>query len=546
MTTNFSRALGKQPGVQLNPTLDSSEGFARDAVEDQSFACVARLIRGPIDRAFAVSAANAKKVTGMPETVRKNPLNDAHTQLLEAVSIGAKRAVVSRLVGTDAKNRWIVVKKPTQTTEIYDLTFELSDDIPSDDFLFVIKHKGCFNDGIKLSLSAKENLNDSSAKIDATIATIKVMDRNNVVLDTFTASLDIENTDSEGKPDNLQSFIDNFSSDDYEVVLAQRAVIPVGCAAYGKDANGLQRVQTSAVLYPFTEGNVTSFTANQYQEAVKRLEDSDLDFAYLTTLGSSALTLCASLAQLAFKKNIIMGADIDGSLTPKQAIAWAKQLGVQSHLLFFNWSPIESQDPNGVSGRLKLGTSAYRIARMCQRNAAINALGFSRKQYPIAGRQYPLQRQGMKQIYKPDEDELSDLAAAGITPVIHQTFSSGSGYIFNDAITVSGKETSYMNLLNSVDIITTIERDISRIARELLLFLPMEEAIESGYRLIKDYLDNATTSKWLVSSQELGGASYQLRIQKNAQRPADVMNIDLKMHPEGCTRQVHISPEITR
>lgn len=546
MATNFSRALGKNPGVQLNPTLDSSEGFARDAVEDQSFACVARLMRGPIDRAFAVSAANAKKVTGMPESVRKNPLNDAHTQLLEAISIGAKRAVVSRLVGANAQNRWVVVKKPAQTTGTYNLVFELANDIPSSGFIFAIKHKGCFNDGIKLSLSAKEVLNDRNAPIDAKVATVTVMDRSNVVIDTFTASLDINNTDSEGKPEHLQSFIDNFSSDDYEIVLAEGATIPAGCAAYGKDANGLQRTQTSALLYPFTEGSVTSFTAQQYQAAVKRLEDSDLDFAYITTLGSSALTLCASLAQLAFKKNIILGADIDGNLTPKQAIAWVGQLGLRSHLLFLNWSPIESQDPNGVSGRLKLGTSAYRIARMCQRNAAINALGFSRKQYPIAGRQYPLQRQGMKQIYKPNEDELSDLAAAGITPVIHQTFSSGSGYVFNDAITAAGKETSYLNLLNSVDIVTTIERDISRLARELLLFLPMEEAIETAYRLIKDYLDNATTSKWLVSSQELGGASYQLRIQKNAQRPADVMNIDLKMHPEGCTRQVHISPEITR
>lgn len=546
MATAFSRALGKQPGVQLNPTLDSSEGFARDGVEDQSFGCVARLVRGPIDRAFAVSASNVKKVTGVPESVRKNPLNDAHTQLVEALAIGGKRAIVSRLVGTDARNRWVVVKKPAQTTGVYNLLFELSDSLPSNGFLFAIKHKGCFNDGIKLALSAKETLNAGGTRVDATVATLTIMDRSDVVIDQFTASLDVNNTDSEGKPDHLQSFIENFSSDDYEVMLAEGAVIPSGCAAYGKDDNGLQRKQISALLYPFTEGSVTSFTSQQYQSAVKQLEDSDLDFAYLTSLGSSATALCATLGQLAFKKNIICAVDIPGNLTPKQAIAWRNQLGLVSHLLVLNWSPIESQDPNGVSGRLVLGTGAYRIARMCQRNAATNALGFSRKQYPIAGRQYPLQRQGMKQIYKPNEDELSDLALAGITPVIHQTFSSGSGYIFNDAITAANKETSYLNLLNAVDVVTTIERDISRLAREMLLFFPMEEAIETANRLIKDYLDNATTSGWLVNSGELGGASYQLRIQKNKQRPADVMNIDLKMHPEGCTRQVHISPEITR
>ena len=42
MASNFTRSLGHEPGVQLNPTIDNSEGFAVDAVEDQTFAAVAR------------------------------------------------------------------------------------------------------------------------------------------------------------------------------------------------------------------------------------------------------------------------------------------------------------------------------------------------------------------------------------------------------------------------------------------------------------------------------------------------------------------------
>ncbi|MGX2973731.1 hypothetical protein ACWIUH_01420 [Ursidibacter arcticus] len=546
MATAFSRGLGFEPGVQLNPTIDSSEGFAVNAVEEQSFGCVARLVRGPIDRAFSVSKANARKITGQPEPIRKNELNNAHTQLLEAVNNGAKRAIVARLVGTDARNRWVVVKKPTQTQGTYNLVFELAEQIPSSDFIFAIKHKGCFNDGIKLAISAKETLSSTNSKVDATVATIKVLDKNNLEIDSFTASLDIESLDADGMPNSLQNFIANYASDDYEVVLSAGANIPKECAAYGKDDNGLQRTQTSNVLYPFTEGSVTSVTTTQYQNAVQLLEDTDLDFAYTTSLGSTSTALCANLAKLAFNKNILCGVDVPGNLTPKQAIAWVNQLGLTNHLLFLTWHPAECIDPNGVSGRVILGTSAYRTALMCGRNAATNAMGFARKQYAIAGRPFPVQRQGMKQLYKPNNDELSDLAEAGITPVIHQTFSGSSGYIFNDAITKSGKATSYLNLINSVDIVTTIERSVCRIAREFLLFMPMNEAIERAKFMIKAYLDDATTSGWLIESNELGGASYQLQVMKNAQRPADVMNIDLKMHPEGCVRQVHITPEVTR
>ncbi|MEE3608301.1 hypothetical protein [Avibacterium paragallinarum] len=546
MATSFSRSLGHEPGVQLNPTLDKSEGFAVNAVEDQTFAAVARLPRGPIDRAFEVHKGNVLRITGRPEPIRVNALNDAHTQLVEALNKGAKRAVISRLVGTDAKNKWIVVKKPDSPSGRYALKVELVDEVPSDTFILALKHHGCFNDGIRLSISAPELQDERSQSVDAKMITLKVMDKNKSVLDEFTGSIDLDSVDDDGYPNSLQAQIAKYAFDDYELVLAQGAVIPKDCAAYGKNENGIQRVQVTEVLYPFSEGSVSSFTALQYQSAVKQLKDTDSNFVYISSLGSNSTALCAALAQLGFDKNIQVMIDVPNHFTPKQAIAWVNQLGLSSHLLSLLWHPVECNDPNGVSGRVKIGTSAYRCALSCQRNAVQNALGFSAKQYAVAGRQFPIQRQGMKQLYKPDNEELSDLAAAGITPVIFQTFSSSSGYVFADAITKAGKETSFLNLISSVEIITSLERDVARIAREFLLFMPMEEAIKAAYRMIIQHFDAAKTSGWLVNSSELGGKAYELEIMPNQQRPADVMMVSWRVRPEGCVRQIHITSTITR
>lgn len=546
MATSFTRQLGNEPGVQLNPTIDSSEGFATNAVEDQSFACVARLVRGPIDRAFVVLSSNAKVITGTPEANRKNELNDTHGQLIEALNKGAKCAVVSRVVGADAKNRWIAVKVPDNKIGAYDLEFSLSEEVPSGEFLFALKHKGCFTDGIKISLSAKELRDTADSLVDNDEVTLKVLDKNNVLIASFTASLNVDNLDDNGLPYNLQTVIQNFSSDDFDLVLSDGAKIPKDCAAYGKDGNGVQRVQVSSVIYPFTEGNISTVQASQYKEAVARLKETNDDFVYISTLGSTATSLISELYQLAYAKNIQLFVDVPNSLTPKQAIAWKNQTGITSHLVCFIWHPVECTDPNGVSGRVQFGAGAYRIALSCARNAATNNMGFAKKNYAIAGRQFPVQRVAMRQLYKPSDDELSDLAKAGVTPVIYETFSGGGLFIFADAITASGKSTSYLNLINSVEIATSLERDVARMAKESFMFGPMSEAIKIATRMIDEHFANAETSGWLVKSSELGGNAYILRVQANAQRPADVMNVDTSMRVEGCVRQVHITNEITR
>lgn len=544
MTTSFTRQLGNEAGVQLNPTIDNSEGFAGNALEDQSFATVARLPRGPIDVAFPLYNSNVFKVAGKPEPLRKKALNTAHGQIVEALKKGAKCCVVSRLVGPDAKNKWVVIQEPTSKNDNWEYTFTINDEIPSEKFLFAFKHKGCFSDGIKVSLSSKAEFAEGSVSQlqDATNVTFKIMDKDNNSIVELSGSLDENHVDDYGIPQNIQTMAENLFNNDVEIVLSSGAVISKDSAAYGKDQNGLQKTQVSAVLYPFTEGDLSSVGADENKAAVQRLTDTILDFTYISTAGSTATSLISELILLGNKKNIQTYVDIPNNLGPMQAIAWKAQLGVKNALVNFYWHPGECLDPNGISGRVQYGTASYQSALCCMRNAAKNNFGFANKQQPIAGKDFPIQRVGMKQLVKPTQDELSDLAAAGIIPVIYE---NGS-FIFNDVVTSSGKMTSNMNLTNSVEIYSTLERDTAKMAKNSFMFGPMQKAIKAAEKMLKKHLEDAQTSGWLVPSEELGGKAFLLRIVPNAQRPADAMDITISMHVEGCVRQVFITNTITR
>lgn len=546
MAVAFTRSLGNEAGVQLNDTVDNSGGFAGNTVEDQTFACAVRTVRGPIDRAFMAYKSNVLNITGRPQSHRQNILNDGHGMLIEALKRGARGAVVSRLVGADVSNQWVLVKENEVKGDNWEYSFELVQEIPEEPFIFAFKHKGCFSDGIKVSLSAKEKLDDEDQPIDNDMVTFKILDKSGNMVLGFSASLSLDNVDDYGLPNNLQTIAEKYNADDIEIVLADNAKISKDSAAYGKDDNGLQQIQTSRLLFPFQEGDVSSLTVKEYQEAVKRLHDTTLDYVYISSMNSESVALISELQMLAHARNIESFIDVPGYLTPKQAIAWKNQTGIKTHLATFTWCPIECLDPNGVSGRVMFGASAYRVALSCYRNAKINAYGFPMKQQAIAGRDYPLQRTGMKLIYKPSQPELSDLATNGINPVIYASFTGGGAYIFADVVTAKGRMDSYLNLISSTECITTLERNVGRMAHESFMFGPMQEAIEVAKREIKKHFEHAETSGWLVKSNELDGNAFIIDVRASEQRPADVMIVEFKCHVDGCVRQVHITSEITR
>lgn len=92
----FVRQLGLQPGVQLNPLQDNTDGVDAGNA-DQSAAIVARLSRGRIDRPIRVNRGTFLSKTGTPEPMRINALNEARLQISEALNSGAQEVIVMRI-----------------------------------------------------------------------------------------------------------------------------------------------------------------------------------------------------------------------------------------------------------------------------------------------------------------------------------------------------------------------------------------------------------------------------------------------------------------
>lgn len=104
----FVRQLGQQPGVQLNPLMDATDGAAQDNA-DQVLAMVLRLTRGPIDKPFRVHRGNFTAKTGPTESIRENALNEAKIQAHEALNNGAAEAVLMRIAPAGAVKRYASV-----------------------------------------------------------------------------------------------------------------------------------------------------------------------------------------------------------------------------------------------------------------------------------------------------------------------------------------------------------------------------------------------------------------------------------------------------
>lgn len=530
---DFTRSLGYEVGVQLNPTIDNSEGFAVDAVEEQTIAGALRLSRGRVDKSFVVNKANVFKLTGKPSRL-SDESDTGHIELIECLNSGVKQALISR-IGTVQYHKWILIDINTSTNKV---EIKTADNLSGEDYIYAFKHWGCFDDGIEVKFALVAFAEDAT-KIDYVI--VQFLDKDGNLLDEFKGAFE---SDNEDETPTIKSLIESFSSDYYEC--EQKSGVDINELQKSIQGNGLS-LNNVEVNFASAKLDYFKLSASDSIDAmaeVKKLDDSDTNFVYISSFSNKSTALISQLSKLAFNRNVTLFVDVPPTLTPSQAIAWQKQLGLISHLLVYQWFPAKMQNPVGF-GRGYVGSSAYRCALACARNAQTNALGFAPKQYAIAGKSYPIQRQKIKAQYKPNQFELSDLAKAGITPVTYQTFTGFGAYIFNDAITKLGKNSSYLNLVSSVDIVTSVERALARIAKEFLLFMPIQEALKLTIREGGKYLSNAFTSGWLVNSS-VSGLPYELKAVENAQRPNDTIDIMVSMRPEGCTRQIKITPTVTR
>lgn len=540
MVKAFVRQLGAQPGVQLNPLRDLSEGFAPDQ-SDQVFAVPMRSKRGRIDRPFLVNAGNALRRLGSGESIRASALNEALVQVNEALNNGAAAAVVHRLTTAGASLSYIVVTADAGTGN---LTFSVSASLPGTAYLMAIRHMDCFADGIRVEVHA-DALMMNGAQVDATSVTVQLRDPvDGEILFSVTGSLNAAALDDFGRSLYLPSVASQLDENEsVQFVVPPGGTIRVGSNAYGRDSNGLDRTAQSAVLSYFLEGS-TGYMAADYTLARTRLAETTLQFDYIASGGSQSTALLAQMAQLAYDTGRQFRFDVAGTLLPDQAIAFVNQLAIDSHYCAAFWAPIQSDDAlNG--GRAVIGTAAYNIARACARNAVTNAQGLAAKNRPIAGRGHPINRTGIRQLVMPTQADLSNLANAHINPVLFERFDGGGQYVFADSLTLARTNSSFRKLIAVSDMSTDLDNRITEFLRGVI-HLPISEATRKARDYMQALFESAQGAGWLVPSADLDGAAFRYTVEPNRQSPEDRIDAAYALRYDGTTRQIFATQSIVR
>lgn len=531
----WTRQLGYQPGVQLNPLLDATDGVSPDN-SDQKVAVIARLTRGRIDEPFRVNRNNFLAKTGPAESSRVNALNEAKLQTYEALGNGAVEAVVQRLVSASAAKSYAVINfsgTPTESTT--EVAFSTSPTAPTAGYSLYLMHHDCFNDGIKVGIHADKTPISGTAVPNA-LVTIRLYDSKGNQIWEFAGSLDTAAKDDFGQSLFLPDVVARQSGGAVEVFVAAGAQVPITSNAYGRAITGKDNWAISATLTCFTEGG-TTYVADDYDRCIAGLRNTTDGFGYLMSGGSQATLLVSKLGALGIETDVPTKIDVPGNLAPAAAIAWKEALNFDSHLVHFNWAPLQAEDP--MNGGLAVwGAGGLQAAYACARNARRNAKGFAPKNYPVAGKEWPINRVSVTQLYKPDDPELSDLAQSQINPAIYDEFNGGGRYVFTDSLTSAKSVVSYRKLQNVAEMAVNMETWIALQAKEWLQ-LPMRLYIKRMTQFLDTLFADAQASEWLVPSKTLqGNAAYAYTVQADEVRSADLVHIAFSCCYDGTVRQV--------
>ncbi|ALK30848.1 hypothetical protein [Burkholderia plantarii] len=555
MTTAFTRQLGAESGVQLNPLRDDSEIPSTDN-SDQIFGIVMRATRGRIDKPFVVDKGNVFKRLGSGEQVRLNALNEAWVCVVEALNKGAYQAVVQRLVPSTARISYAIVtveRTPdAKSMPTGKFTYSVDEVLPSARFLFAVRHLECFNDGIVLEFHAEEKTIGSSFLAPNDRITLRLRDTAGGLLYEFSGSLNQDAKDDYGNSAYLPDVVAS-QTDAVDVAVGAQGIdarIAVDSEAYGYGPTGQQQWARSGVLRCFDEGG-TSYTTQDYMAAREKLQYTQFDYAYLSSGATEAPALLAQLAQLSFDTNRQLKFDVPGDLSVDAARAFVDQLNMgaseTAHLLHAFWAPLKSDDPTGVNPKGFFGTATLNIAYACLRNAAKNAKGFARKNYPIAGREWPIQRTGVAQMVKLRDQDKNALARAKINPVVYETYTGGGRYVFLDSLTCAQVDSSLKKLISVADMSTSIDDAVTRTAKDYLQ-LPIAVSVKKTQDFLTTLFEAADASKWLVPSSEpsMNGRSWVFDVRPNAQRPYDAMDVSYWLRYDGTNRATFVTQTLTR
>jgi hypothetical protein len=469
-----------------------------------------------------------------------NALNEAHDQIYEALNNGAASAVLQRLITPNSVLKTIQVAAPAEGGTAF--AYSLISGTPTVPYLFTIEDLNCFNDGIQISFHADQLL-ASGVAVPNTAITLNILDSNGNQLWSFTGDLNPAAVDDYGNSTFLPAVI-AAQTDSFNVTVASGASIGVTTDAYGRDANGNDQYDTSPTQIYFTEGGY-AYATTDYANACTALQRTSLDFGYIITGGSQSPALIAELVQLSYNTNTQLRIDVPGSLTPAAAETFVAQLDLDTHYASTYWAPLRANDPLGINGPVVLGTAGYQVALACARNAQQNTKGFAPKNYPIAGKAWPLNRTGITQIYDPLQSELSDLAAAKINPVLYQTYNGGGLYVYTDSLTTAVTQVSLRKLVSVSEMATTIDQWVVLAGKEFLQ-LPMTVAIKKMNDFLKTTFTGAQASGWIVPSAAMNGLAYQYQVVPNSVNPADQMDVTYTVRYDGVARQITVTQTLSK
>lgn len=532
----FVRQLGFQPGVQLNPLADQTDGTALDNT-DQVVGMIARLTRGRIDKPFRVTRNNLIAKTGPAESMRINGLNEGKLQLYEALQNGAAAGVVQRIVSADAVKSYAVVNfSGTPSTTAEEVEFTVVDQPPTAGFSLYLQHHDCFNDGIKISVHSDKTPVSGEATPNKEI-TLRLLDVSGSVIHEFSGSLDPLAKDDYGVSRYLPDVAATLTDAVTLVVAAGAEMLPTS-NAYGRNVVGADKWATSGRLTLFTEGT-TTYDEADIDRCIGLMRNTMLQYGYLLSGGSQNVSLVAKLGALGIETNIPVKIDVPGNLSPDAAMTWQRQFNFDSHYIHYNWAPLEADDPlNG--GRAVWGVGGLQAGYSCSRNSRVNAKGFAPKNYPVAGKEWPINRVSIRQLFEPEDVELSDLARSQINPAIYVVYNGGGRFVFSDSLTSAKSLVSYRKLQNVAEMSLTMDNWVTLQSKELLQ-LPMKQFIKRMSQFMTVVLDGAQASEWLVPAKNLpGNAAYAFEVVPSEVKPADTVLINYWTSYDGVARQVTV------
>lgn len=533
----FTRQLGAQSGVQLNPIIDNTnDRFAGDNT-DQVAALTGRFQRGRIDRSFKVDRSNLSVKLGPSSSTLVSRLNEAYVHTKEALDHGAFEVVVSRLVPAAAAISYMVVKNDVLPANC----LVVASTLPSP-YVFAVKHLECFNDGVTMKVHADLALDSGSVQIASKIVRFIIVDNaSGQTLFDFTGSLDPAAKDEFGNSYYLPNVVSAQTSD-LEVTVATSATVATTSPYYGVDGNSDDNF-TSASLSYFSEGG-TTYANSDYDSALARLRyTAENTFGYLMAGGTRTVALLSKLIALGVEINKLVKWDVPGDLSPSAAITFYNQLNIDTHYSQAFWAPMLSDDTlNG--GKDYLGTSALNVGLCCARNAQTDANGIAPKHFAVAGSEWPVDRTGIQQKYTPTEQELNNLAKARINPVIFVRYTTGGKYVFYDSLT-GAKTEGDRKLVIVADMSSSNDEQVTQFGQECLQ-LPMDVAIKRMSYFLQQKFEAEQAAGWIKPSDSLDGKAFAYTVKPNTARPKDRMDVQYALSYEGTVRAIYVQQTISK